>query len=257
MTDQPDHHLSKDGSSTLYSNTFGQFYHNPNGAIAESRHVFFQSPGIDRHLRQNRSLNILEVGFGTGLNFLLSLDYYLKHEASEPLHFYSVEAYPITAETARRLNYAELINRPELSGLLPDIFKDLKKGLNTFEPIQGKDVSLHLFVGRFEEVNFPPFHADFIFHDPFSPEVNEELWTEEVFQKLLSYAGTEGILATYCAASKARGAMAAAGWKAARAPGALGKREMTLASPEAEKLKGFKRLNESRLAERYRKGDFS
>ncbi|MDZ7772376.1 MAG: MnmC family methyltransferase [Balneolaceae bacterium] len=98
--------------------------------------------------------------------------------------------------------------------------------------------------------------ADFIFHDPFSPDVNPELWTGEVFSKLLAWSAPSAVLATYCAASAARGAMCWAGWKVARAPGALGKREMSLASPDASMLEGFERVNEERLAARYEAGDF-
>ncbi len=256
MTDRPDHQLSKDGSSTLYSNTFNQYYHNPNGAVAESRHVFFETPGVPEHLQKNLSLTILEVGFGTGLNFLLAADYHLRSGNEQTLNFYSVEAFPVKAETARQFNYAGVIGRPEFADLLPELFQSLRPGLNSFTPIDGRPVHLHIFYGPFREMDFPDIKADFIFHDPFSPEVNDELWTEAAFTKLLQYAHQRSLLSTYCAASKARGAMASAGWKAARAKGALGKREMTLASPQPDMLSGFRLLNNDRLAERYRSGEF-
>ena len=97
---------------------------------------------------------------------------------------------------------------------------------------------------------------DFIFHDAFSPEANEELWTLDVFEKLASVSSSNAVLSTYCAASSARAAMAVAGWKIAKAPGALGKREMTVASLNGEKLEAFKRVNEKRLVERFQAGDF-
>lgn len=256
MIDLPDHHLSKDGSSTLYSKTFNQYYHNPNGAVAESRHVFFETPGIPEYLQKHQPLTILEVGFGTGLNFLLAADYYLRSGNEQSLHFYSVEAFPVKPETARQFNYATLLERPEFTAILPEIFQTLSPGLNSFTPVEGLPIHLHLFYGPFRDLTLPDCKADYIFHDPFSPEVNEELWTEATFIKLLQFAHKEAVLSTYCAASKARGAMASAGWKAARAPGALGKREMTLASPHADKLRDFRLLNNDRLAERYRSGKF-
>jgi tRNA U34 5-methylaminomethyl-2-thiouridine-forming methyltransferase MnmC len=86
--------------------------------------------------------------------------------------------------------------------------------------------------------------------------VNEELWTVETFEKLITYANKNAVLSTYCAASKARASMAVAGWKLAKAQGALGKREMTIASLSEEKILRFKRVNEERLVQRFKSGDF-
>ena len=257
MTSDPRHILSKDGSSTLYSPIYQQFYHNPNGAIAESRHVFFETPGLDSFFSENKSLTILEVGFGTGLNFLLATDYYLKNNCTSPLHFYSIEVAPVTSTKALELNYAEQLSSPDLAPVLPNVFKELNSGLNIIKPVPGSDITLHLFIGDFVDADFKDLTTDFIFHDPFSPEVNEELWSSEVFERLLGFSRNHTILTTYCAASKARGAMANAGWFTARAKGALGKREMTLASPDKNQLNGYKFLNNERLAERYRNGAFS
>lgn len=257
MTNDPRHILSKDGSSTLYSPTYQQFYHNPNGAIAESRHVFFETPGLASFFSENKPLTIFEVGFGTGLNFLLAADYYLKNKCTSPLHFYSIEVLPVTSTAARELNYAEKLSSPDLAPVLPNIFKELTSGINMIKPIPESDITLHLFIGDFIDADFEDLRANFIFHDPFSPDVNEELWSSEVFKKLTGFSSEHTILATYCAASKARGAMANADWFTARAKGALGKREMTLASPDKNRLKGYKLLNNERLAERYQNRAFS
>lgn len=256
MTNEPQHFFSKDGSSTLYSSTYQQFYHNPNGAISESRYVFFETPGAISFFSENKAATIFEVGFGTGLNFLLAVDYYLKNNCTSPLHFYSIEVQPITNKKAKKLNYTAELDSSELAGVLSNIFKSLRPGLNIIQPIPESDITLHLFIGEFADANFNSLKTDFIFHDPFSPEVNEELWSSEVFKKLLRFSGQSTVLTTYCAASKARGAMANAGWFVARANGALGKREMTIASPDKRQLKGFKLLNNERLAERYQNGAF-
>ena len=257
MTKPPEHRLSKDGSSTLYSQQFGQYYHNPNGAVAESRHVFFDIPGVSEALGpETESLVIFEMGFGTGLNFLLLCDEYLIKELSFPVHFYSVEAFPVDADTASGFNYDEFLLHPELSESLVSVFEELKPGMNHIQFLENQNIHLHLFHGFFDELTETDHPANFIFHDPFSPEVNEELWTEDTFSKLKSLSKPGCVLATYCAASKARAAMAKAGWFIARAPGALGKREMTVASLDEEKLSGFKRLNEKRLSERMENGEF-
>ncbi|MEX0723254.1 MAG: tRNA (5-methylaminomethyl-2-thiouridine)(34)-methyltransferase MnmD [Gracilimonas sp.] len=252
----PEIHSTKDGSSTLYSDQFDQFYHNPNGAATESIHVFFETSGLMEHLDEIESLTILEVGFGTGLNFLLLTDLLKERKINIPVRFYSIEAFPVDAETAKDFDFTGHIKHRELNSILPDVFDMIKPGMNTLAPIDELDIELHLFYSTFDKFNPEDLQVDYIFHDPFSPEVNEELWTKETFLKLHSFSKQETVLATYCAASKARGAMCAAGWNVARTQGALGKREMTLASLSAERLKGFKRVNEKRLAHRYETGDF-
>ena len=128
--------------------------------------------------------------------------------------------------------------------------------MNVIKPLDDIEVTLNLFIGKFEDFKPVEIQADFFFHDAFSPEVNQELWTTETFRRLYSIASKEAVLVTYCAASKARAAMAVAGWKLAKTQGALGKREMTVASLSEEKLSEFKRVNEKRLIERFRNGDF-
>lgn len=256
MSDRPDHYITKDGSSTLYSNTFNQYYHNPNGSVSESKHVFFDVSGVSDAIAQNSSFNIFEMGFGTGLNFLLLLDYYLTHKCDSKVNFHSVEAFPITVEVANDFNFASFAKFRELDHVLKNIFSDLKKGMNIIRPLKEADITLHLFIGKFKDLNTEDIHVDFFFHDAFSPEVNQELWTPETFETLVSMANKEAMLTTYCAASKARAAMAVTGWKLAKTRGALGKREMTVASMAEEKLFGLKRVNEQRLIKRLENGDF-
>ncbi len=256
MANYPEHHLSRDGSSTLFSSTANQFYHNLGGAITESEYVYFKMSGAYNSIKEHRPIRIFEVGFGTGLNFLLALHYYLLSGSKAPLDFYSVEAFPLSKQTADTLNYAEVLENSALAPCLSFIFNDLKPGLNTIQPFTHIPVKLHLFVGLFDDLEPEPRNVDFIFHDPFSPNVNGELWTPETFEKLGSFSSNKAILTTYCSASKARGAMAVAGWNIARAPGTAGKREITIASKDAQTIVNYKRVNEKKLAERYLNGAF-
>lgn len=252
----PQIHSTKDGSSTLYSEEYQQYYHNPNGAASESQYVFFEASGLMDTLHQEKEITIFEMGFGTGLNFLLLLDHLKALPSSTRVCYQSIEAYPLDRETAAKLNFKDHLRHPELNELLPDIFDQLKPGANTLYPAGELEVELRLFSGFFNEFPDSDLKADYFFYDPFSPEVNPELWNAEVFKQLIRIAQPNAMLSTYCAASKARGAMCAAGWYVARERGALGKREMTLASPNRERLGHLKRVNEKRLAERYLEGDF-
>lgn len=250
-----------DGSTSLYSPKFDQLYHNPNGAVAESRHVFFETNGLLTALKQKSSLNIFEVGFGTGLNLLLTLDYLRELNLDTKVAFYSVEAFPIDADITEGFEFADEAGLQKSLPILRSILQDIYPGMNRIQVTD--QLSLHIWVGFFDDLfdehEKSPIinhNMDFIFQDAFSPEVNEELWTPDVFEKLASISNSDAILSTYCAASAARAAMAVAGWKIARAQGALGKREMTVASLDEDKLEDFKRVNEKRLAERFEAGDF-
>ncbi|WP_020404749.1 tRNA (5-methylaminomethyl-2-thiouridine)(34)-methyltransferase MnmD [Gracilimonas tropica] len=252
----PKIHQTKDGSSTLYSERFDQYYHNPNGAASESLYVFFEQPGLTDFITKSDQLTILEIGFGTGLNMLLLINLAKRLNPDISIRYYSIEAFPVSAETAKDFDFGKHLTEPELSKILPTIFSELHPGMNVIKPIASLNIELHLFYGKFEDFKPEDLKADFIFHDPFSPEVNEELWSKETFLKLADYSKKSTVLSTYCAASKARGALCAAGWHVAKARGALGKREMTIAARSEQPLAKFKRVNERRLAERYQKGDF-
>lgn len=245
---------TRDGSHTIYSPKFDQHYHNPNGAVAESRHVFFEQTGLLDDLARADHLTILEVGFGTGLNLMLLLDYYLTKKAEVKIDYYSVEAFPLSPETVADFNFGHHLNHPESLNLVADIFNNLSKGMNHFDLLNG--ISAHIFYGLFKDFNPGHVDADYLFHDAFSPGVNSELWTGDFFKKIKHYSADNVILSTYCAASKARGAMAWAGWKVGRKQGALGKREMSLGALNPDRLGDMERINEERLARRYENDDF-
>jgi tRNA U34 5-methylaminomethyl-2-thiouridine-forming methyltransferase MnmC len=239
----------RDGSHTVYSETYNQFYHNPNGAVAESIHVFFETSGLLDVLRSGKPVNVLEIGFGTGLNALLLADFKLVLGSTSPVLFQSVEAFPISVEVAGSLNYARYLNNPELGSHLVPICSQLQQESVQYNILP--DMKIRVFRGAVEDADFGDEAYNIVFHDPFSPEVNAELWSNEMFVRLRSCCSNDAVLVTYCAATKARGAMAVGGWLVARAPGALGKREMTIAALDAEKLGSFLRLNERRLIERF------
>jgi tRNA U34 5-methylaminomethyl-2-thiouridine-forming methyltransferase MnmC len=245
---------TRDGSHTIYSSQFDQHYHNPNGAVAESKHVFFEQSRLLDDIKNSNPITILEVGFGTGLNLLLLMDYVLDMKSNSTIHFFSIEGFPIRAQTAAKLNYGQHLGNQNTADPLPAIFDDLSEGMNEFSITS--NITLHLFNGMFDKFNPNNLRADYIFHDAFSPDVNPELWTGDTFKKLANVSSEDAVLTTYCAASKAQGAMAWAGWKVAKTKGALGKREMIVASPSEEPLANFKRINEEHYAHRYEEGDF-
>ncbi|MDZ7681263.1 MAG: tRNA (5-methylaminomethyl-2-thiouridine)(34)-methyltransferase MnmD [Fodinibius sp.] len=246
--------VTQDGSHTVYSSQFDQHYHNPNGAIAESRYVFFEQSQLLENLSTHDQINILEIGFGTGLNLLVLLDYYLQKQSNAQIDYYSVEGFPLSPQTAQQFNYNEQLRYPDQAPRIPAILDSLSKGMNHFEITE--QVTAHIFYGMFKDFVPGDIDADYLFHDAFSPSANPELWTGETFTRLKDISAENAVLTTYSAASKAQGALAAAGWKVAKTKGALGKREMIVASPDANRLSNFSRINEKRYARRYAEGDF-
>lgn len=246
--------ITRDGSHTVYSTRFDQHYHNPNGAVAESRHVFFEQTDLLDELASDNPITILEVGFGTGLNLLLLMDCCLSLSYTAQINYYSIEGFPLDSKTAGALNYAEHLDHPELIANLDDIFDNLSEGMNHFDV--SDNISVHLFKGMFEDFPDNEIGAQYIFHDAFSPDVNPELWTGDVFEKIARISADNTILSTYCAASKVQGALAWAGWKIAKTQGALGKREMILAALDPKKLEKSKRIDEEHYARRYEEDDF-
>ena len=248
--------VTRDGSHTVYSSRFDQHYHNPNGAIAESRYVFFEKTNLIDALSERDHITILEIGFGTGLSLLLLMDYYLSQNSTADIDFYTVEGFPLDAESAKKFNYREQLDHPELADHLEDIFRNLSDGMNKFALTD--HISLHLFKGMFRDFASQNFQiaANFVFHDAFSPDANPDLWTGEVFKQIRDFCADDAIFSTYSAASIAQGALSWAGWHVAKTEGALGKREMIVAALDSDQLSGLDRINEERYARRYEQGDF-
>lgn len=234
--------VTKDGSSTLFSKNYNQYYHNPNGALAESQTLFIERLNINDYLRaHNGELRIFEMGFGTGLNFLLAAQAFLKsffnlhHIGSTALHFYSVEAYPISTEIAATFEYPIDWQRDTMRDWFSKSLKGLKKGWNHFQPEEDLPIFLHLYWGNIQEITeLKPFSQciNFYFHDPFSVQQNPECWTPGIFECYKKWGHNHAKLSTYAAATQIRAAMALTGWQVYKAAGTLGKREMTIASLE-------------------------
>jgi len=204
-----------DGSDTLYVPEIDESYHSTNGAIQESMHIF-----INDGLRTctKKSIKVLEIGFGTGLNTFLTL---LEAENTNKTIFYTaLELYPVDVSEAVKLNYPEWVDITKKS-LFEDIhysrWNEAVKITDHFTLIKLlTDFTKADFSGKF----------DVIYFDAFSPEKQPEMWSEELFRKLYAYAEKGAALTTYCAKGAVRRAMQAAGFSVERLPGPAGKREI-------------------------------
>lgn len=213
---------TSDGSHTLFVPELGEHYHSIHGAVQESTHVFIKH-GLEAVPTDDGPLYIFEMGLGTGLNLLLTA----LQPLQQPVHYVSVEAYPVNAEEAGSLNYGSLFDEhPEAKNLLHTLHN-----LPWDEPVEIKPgFTIHKIHGKLSELDWaalPQFNL--VYFDAFAPDVQPNLWTEEVFKALYNQMHVGGILVTYCAKGSVKRAMKAAGFTIERLPGPPGKREMTRA----------------------------
>ncbi len=243
-----------DGSHTLFSHRFGQQFHDTNGAIDESRHVFLQHGSLNERILNNQDVHIFEMGFGTGLNLLLVANSLLESKSTSRVRYTSIEGFPIDAGTASSLNYNAYLPSIPNPNILPSIFSIAHPGYNTYAILP--NLELDLYIGMYDTFAYPEDPIDVVFFDAFSPKANPELWRSTVFKDIIDHARPGCVLSTYCAAVSARAAMCHAGWSVARGPGVKTRREMTIASNDTSKLLGHKRVDEARYTARYANGEF-
>ena len=212
--------FTADGSHTIQIDELNVTYHSKHGAIQESRHVFIDA-GIN-YLYQAKELKqyqILEMGFGTGLNALLTAIF--SDQMNVHVNYHSVEAFPLTTEEVGMLNYGMLLQQIS-------VFSQIHTApWNTATPIHPK-FKLYKYHGELNTfVTQQQF--DIIYYDAFAPTAQPELWTVEIFEKLFHLLKPEGILVTYCSKGVVRRSMEAAGFRVTKLQGPPGKREMVRA----------------------------
>ncbi|MCX2678560.1 tRNA (5-methylaminomethyl-2-thiouridine)(34)-methyltransferase MnmD [Galbibacter sp. EGI 63066] len=211
---------TSDGSSTIYLKEWDEHYHSKHGAVQEAYHVFINS-GFYPFLKDNpaKELSILEIGFGTGLNAFITL--IEAEKASVKVDYEGVEAYPVSEEEVKLLNYIEQLQAEDKS----DLFTEMH---------QMSWGEFHSVTDYFQLKKRKEFFADIddsdqfnlIYFDAFGARVQPELWEESIFRKMYTALKENGILVTYAAKGSVRRAMQKVGFEVEKLPGPPGKREM-------------------------------
>jgi tRNA U34 5-methylaminomethyl-2-thiouridine-forming methyltransferase MnmC len=209
-----------DGSNTLFHEDVGEHYHSLKGAVGESRHVFIKY-GLQAASLQKSHLQVLEVGFGTGLNALLTMQEAENKTLS--IKYTGVETLVLVPAVYEQLDYAKELNLPGhvYTQLMAAKWNEWHKLSKHFECIKINNT--------IQEVALPAGTFNLIYFDAFAPSRQPEMWTTEVTQKMYDLCAPNGILVTYCAQANFKRNLKAAGFEVERLPGALGKREMTRA----------------------------
>lgn len=222
-----------DGSPTLYVPALDEHYHSHHGAAQESRHVFIEAglrpllgAGIGSVRDPARPLRLLEVGLGTGLNALLTLD--AARRAAVAVAYDGYETVPLPTEAV-----AALAPQWEEIPALRDAFAQLHAAPWGQPLALAAIFSLTKVLAKVQAADLPASYYDLIYFDAFAPEKQPELWTEDVFAKLYAAAAPGAVLVSYCAQGQFRRNLRAAGWLTEKLPGPPGKREMTRARKPA------------------------
>jgi tRNA U34 5-methylaminomethyl-2-thiouridine-forming methyltransferase MnmC len=200
-----------DGSHTIKNESTGDTYHSIHGATQESNHVFIQN-GLKYLLQSHpkETIRILEVGFGTGLNALLTIsakDITIEYTALEP--------YPLTPDIYLSLNFE---NR--------EMFLKLHQAVWENPVLISPAFTLVKYQSTLQLASLPENYFDLIYYDAFAPKSQPELWELEIFRKIKKLMTKFAVLVTYCAKGQVKRDLKTAGFIVESIPGPPGKREM-------------------------------
>lgn len=212
--------LTDDGSHSFLSEQFGVTYHSTHGAIQETQHIFIDA-GLKHVLSQNLDeIVILELGFGTGLNALMT--WIEAERLQQKIRYITYEMYPLSIEDAESLNYHTQLHFPN------SIFKKMHEC--TWN--ESHHLSLYFnFEKRWtsmEEIDIQST-INLIYFDAFAPEIQPQLWAQPMMQKMYDALLPNGVMTTYCAKGAVKRAMKEVGFKIEPLPGPPFKREITRA----------------------------
>ena len=212
-----------DGSKTLLINGLEETYHSKHGALQEAVHVFIDN-GLN--LINSCDINILELGFGTGLNVLVTIDAYLKIDKESKINYFSVEKYPVLLKEAAELSYSELFSNHNV--------KDLSLKIHDLEWEVANELTPGFSLTKIEKDFFdlkstvlPPI--DLVYFDCFGARVQPDLWEMELLEIVAGKMNSGGLLTTYSSKGSVRRNLIELGFEVEKKQGPPGKREMMIA----------------------------
>ncbi|MEM6522585.1 MAG: tRNA (5-methylaminomethyl-2-thiouridine)(34)-methyltransferase MnmD [Bacteroidota bacterium] len=221
---KPELITTEDGSHSLYVPQLKETYHSFHGALQESQHVFIQKGLSDYSLvHQPNHIELLEVGFGTGLNALLTASWAVKNKIQ--IEMTSLEAYPLEQELALKLNYPKLVNDENGAAwfqLIHETEWDHSVRINSFFSLNKRNEKL-------QDVELPSLEFDIVFFDAFAPNKQPELWDKTILEKIYSAQNSEAYFVTYCAKGQLKRDLKELGFKVDTLDGPPGKKEMVRA----------------------------
>lgn len=209
-----------DGSKTIFISEMDESYHSSHGAFQESMHVFIEN-GLSQ-FKEYETLNVFELGFGTGLNALLSMVETDKNK--QTINYTGIEAFPVERELIEQIGYEKLVDEKFETPFFNMHTSNWDEKQTLTENFSFKKIHAKIQDYTPEESNF-----DLVYFDAFGPKVQEEMWGIDVLEKMYSLLKPRGILVTYCARGQFKRDLKSLGFVVEGLPGPPGKREMTRA----------------------------
>ncbi len=218
-----------DAAGNPRSPRFGDMYRNRDdgqAGLAQARGVFLAGCGLPAGWQGRRSFQILETGFGLGLNFLTTWQAWRNDpQRCDRLLFTSVEAFPVSADDLRRgaAPFPEL--QPLADALAGPWWGLSAPGVHRLS-FDGGRVLLTLVVNdAAAALRERLCEADAVFLDGFSPSANPGIWSADVMRGVARNCRPGAAIASYTIARTVLDALAQAGFSAERAPGLPPKRD--------------------------------
>jgi tRNA U34 5-methylaminomethyl-2-thiouridine-forming methyltransferase MnmC len=206
-----------DGSTTLFLPHLDETYHSRHGAVQESRHVFIQA-GL--HAHSGSPITLLEVGFGTGLNALLTAAD--ANERSRHVQYISLETVPLPEAVFSQLDFPGANDLALLQSLHAAPW-ETAASISPFFTLQKMNC-------RVQDVQLAEDSIDLIYYDAFGPRAQPDMWTPEIFASLFRLTKPGGMWVSYCSKGQVRRDLESVGWVTEKLPGPPGKREMMRAT---------------------------
>ena len=206
---------TSDGSQTIFIPELNENYHSVHGAIQESMHVYINA-GLAAC--EKKEITVFEMGFGTGLNALLTCQYAHQHQLK--IKYVAVEKYPLTHEEITALDFEKESGWEEQSILKK--MHEVKEGVNT---TLSDRFELQLCYSDIQDFNIDK-EIDVCYYDAFAPDIQPQLWTAEIFAKVHDAMASDGILSTYSAKGLVKRNLKSVGFQIEKLPGPPGKREI-------------------------------
>lgn len=206
-----------DGSATLYIPEMEEHYHSVKGALTESGHIFRDCAFLYR--ADGSPLRLLEVGFGTGLNAAVTA---AAADASHPVHYITLERFPLGEETIALLGYDSIVDG------------ELLRRIHSAPWGKAVEITPYFTLEKIEcdyTADPLPEGIDVVYFDAFAPEKQPDMWSEETFGRLYRSMRSGAVLTTYCSKGVIRRRLESLGLRVERLPGPPGgKREILRAT---------------------------
>lgn len=213
---------TEDGSHSLIDTTLNETYHSQHGALRESTHVYIDS-GLDYFQRTHtpKKIRVLEVGFGSGLNALLAMQW--AKLTATPVYYVGIEAFPLPEEIWRKLNYGTCRNAEGDFYHLHELPWGVEHEL-------GADFFFRKEHTSIQDYTAPHLRPQVIFYDAFAPDKQPEMWTPDTLSSVVEMLAPQGVMVTYSAKGQLKRTLKSLGMTVESLPGAPGKKEMTRAT---------------------------